>query len=85
MVDLVQQECKQCPLLGGNISEVKALDPNKVYVIDVTFEREPPLDYVSKYMQQINNMLAKNDIASILTCSQFGPKLNFIEEKEQDA
>lgn len=85
MVDLVQQECKQCPLLGGNISEVKALDPNKVYVIDVTFEREPPIDYVGKYMQQINNMLAKNDIASILTCSQFGPKLNFIEEKEQDA
>lgn len=85
MVDLVQQECKQCPLLGGNISEVKALDPGKVYVIDVTFEREPPLDYVSNCMQHISEMLAKNNIASILTCSQFGPKLNFIEEKEQDA
>ena len=85
MVDSVQQECKQCPLLGGNISEVKALDPNKVYVIDVTFEREPPLDYVSNCMHQISNMFAKNDIATILTCSQFGPKLNFIEEKEQDA
>ena len=82
MVDSGQPGCKQCPLLGGEISEVKALDPNKVYVIDVTFEREPTLDYVSEYMHQISNMFAKNDIATILTCSQFGPKLNFVEEKE---
>ena len=85
MVDSGQQGCKQCPLLGGNISEVRGLDPSKVYIIDITFEREPPLDYVSTYMQRIRDMLTSNGVVSILTCSQFGPKLNFIEEKEQDA
>lgn len=84
MVDSGQLECKKCPLSGVDITNVKSFDTNKVYLIDVTFENAPPLEYLSETMQHIQKCFTDRNISVILTCSQFGLKLNSIVEKDRE-
>lgn len=81
MVDSVQQECKN-PF--DYIESIKALDPSKVYFINMSFEGNPGLEYRCKMAEALQNAFRLYDIAVIINLGPYGCKVDFVQENSEN-
>ena len=77
MVDLDQREYKN-PF--DYIENIKALDPNKVYFINMSFEDNPAFEYRCKMAEALQNAFRLYDIAVIINPGPYGCKVDFVQE-----
>jgi len=81
MVDSVQQGCKN-PF--DYIENIKALDPNKIYFINMSFEDNPGFEYRCKMAEALQRAFHAYDIAVIINPGPYGCKVDFVQENSEN-
>lgn len=81
MVDSVQQGCKN-PF--DYIENIKALDPNKVYFINLSFDDDPGSEYKCETAKAIQKAFMLHDIKVIINPGICGCKVDFVQENSEN-